>query len=120
MLNPYIIGGVALAFAAALGFGGIQTVRLNHAKADLVEVRAALKTAEAKTKASEAARANEAETATNSFNAFSEACQAGLKAAVTRGRTIERIVSTPARPDGSRGLVGARELRDVAGQPDRP
>ncbi|MBI1405719.1 MAG: hypothetical protein GC145_06290 [Caulobacter sp.] len=34
--GPYIAGGVAVIIAALLAFGGLQTARLNHAKADQI------------------------------------------------------------------------------------
>jgi len=73
-------------------------------------------TANARATASEDARKREAATAVTAYEGLQETCTAGLALAVTRGRTIERIVSTPARPDGLRGIVGAGELRDVVGQ----
>lgn len=114
-MNLMVIGGIAL--AVSMGLVGVQTWRLDRVKADLVEQQIATKTAEAKTRASEEARAAEAAAATASFEGLSSACEAGLKIAVQRGRTVERIISAPPRPDGSRGLVGARELRDVVGEP---
>lgn len=65
---------------------------------------------------SEAARKRETDAARVSYEGLQTICTAGLALAVTRGRTIERIVSAPARPGGLRGIVGADQLRDVVGQ----
>lgn len=100
-----------------------QTYRIDRLHRDLADAQARTVIARAETKASEATRAREAGTSKDAFESLRQTCDAGLKLAVQRGRTIEHIVSTPARPDGSRGLVGALQLRDVVGQgtgPARP
>lgn len=44
------------------------------------------------------------------------ACKTNTAAALKAGRAIERIVYAPRDPSAPRGLIGAGELRDVAGQ----
>lgn len=66
--------------------------------------------------ASEAARATERATCTASYEGLQTTCTAGLAAAVTRGKTIARITTRPARPGGLRGIIGAGELRDIVGE----
>jgi hypothetical protein len=41
--GPFIAGGVAVIIAGLLAFGGVQSARLAHAKADLTSARTALK-----------------------------------------------------------------------------
>lgn len=38
-LNPWVLGGAGVVLAALLLFGGVQTARLDHAKADLTQAR---------------------------------------------------------------------------------
>lgn len=108
--NPYLIGGVSLVIAGAIGFGAIQTARLNHAKADLADARAELiKAAGALRTASEAIRGRDALLVQNGAH---EASDAGELASAMKGniRDAFRAGQASVRCDGS-GPVGVRDLR---------
>jgi hypothetical protein len=108
--NPYLIGGVSLVIAGAIGFGAIQTARLNHAKADLADTRAELvKAAGALRTASEAIRGRDALLIENGAH---EASDAGEMAQLMRGSTRDAFQAGRAsvRCDGSQP-VGVRDLR---------
>lgn len=119
-LNPYLLGGTAAVFAALTLAVGVQTARLDHAKADLVKERAAAAQAKALAGASEEARGREAEGAKTAYAGLQASCDAGLKIALQRGKAIERILSAPAPASGGRGIVGADSLRDIVGQSPDP
>lgn len=102
--------------ALVLGFAGVQKVRLDHAKAELVSVKRDLAAMSEAKAASEKLRAEEAKEATDSYSALQSFCTANFQAALSRGRVIERIINAPPNPDGSRGLVGADSLRALLGQ----
>lgn len=85
-------------------------------RADLQTVTTERDAANARATASETARVREVANGKSSFEALSRSCDAGLKLAVTRGRTIERSISSPPRADGSRGMLRADGLRDIVGE----
>jgi len=108
--NPYLIGGVSLVIAGAIGFGAVQTSRLNHAKADLVETRAELlKAAGALRTASEAIRGRDALLVENGAH---EASDAGELASALKGNIRDAFQAGRAsvRCDGSQPS-GVRDLR---------
>lgn len=102
-----------VALVLALAFTNGRLARTQGAlAAQVVKTKAANDRAEANA----AARLRETAAARASYDGLKETCDAGLKLAVTRGRTIERIVSAPAPVGGGRGIVGALQLRGVVGQ----
>jgi hypothetical protein len=103
------IGGLVLALAFTSG-------QLGQTRAALAVQVAETKAANDRANANAAARVREAAAALASYDGLKQTCDAGLKLAVTRGRTIERIVSAPAPASGSRGIVDAGQLRGVVGQ----
>lgn len=103
------LAGLAIALAAMAG----HAQRLER---DLGVRTAERDAAQRAVTASEAARATERATCTASYEGLQTTCTAGLAAAVTRGRTIERVTTRPARPGGLRGIIGAGELRDIVGE----
>jgi hypothetical protein len=112
MPRPWFIGAiVALALGLAVTAGHAQ--RLGRDLAVRTAERDAARTA---VTVSEKARTRDAAAAVASYDSLQTTCAAGLAAAVTRGRTIERVTTAPARPGGLRGIIGARELRDVVGE----
>lgn len=110
--NPYLIGGVSLVIAGAIGFGAIQTARLNHAKADLADTRAELtKAAGALRTAAEAIRGRDALLVKSGAH---EASDAGEMAQLMKGSTRGAFEAGRAsvRCDGSQP-VGVRDLRQI-------
>jgi hypothetical protein len=106
----------SLAAALALVFG-IQTARVDRLHLDLTAAREQTKAARDLTAASERGRDREARAALASFEGLQSTCVAMSAAAIQKGRTIERIVSAPGpAAGGSRGIVGAIELRELVGQ----
>ena len=105
--------GVIVALGLALAVLQGHAARLER---DLGVRTAERDAARATVTASEAARAGERATCTASYEGLQKTCTAGLAAAVTRGRTIERVTTRPARPGGLRGIIGADELRDIVGE----
>jgi hypothetical protein len=122
----WAIGGAAL----LLVFGGVQTLRLGHAKGDLSEARQALVTEKAGAKAlkaslklSEDKRAVEYSLAVNDAGAAEDACAARVATAHRSATKIRSIVEKPHAVDPATGcvaraIVGAGELRDAL-QPAR-
>lgn len=106
--------------ALALGFAGLQTARLDHAKGDLATIRRDLVAMTSAKAASEVLRAKEAKDATDAYEALQTSCTANFQATLSKGRIIERIVNAPPKPDGSRGLVDASSLRALVGQEAEP
>jgi len=108
--NPYLIGGVSLVIAGAIGFGAIQTARLNHAKADLADTRAELvKAAGALHTAAEAIRGRDKQLKDNGAHETSDAGEmAQLMKGSTRGAFEAGRASV--RCDGSQPS-GVRDLR---------
>lgn len=86
---------------------------------DLVQARAETTAAREALDASENTRDREAKAATASFEGLQETCGKLAVAGIQKGRTIERIVSTPAPASGGRGgIIGGIELRGLVGQED--
>jgi hypothetical protein len=116
ILTPYLYGAAAVAFGSVVLFGGVQTLRLNHAKADLVTARAQAQTNLNAYKASEAFRERDQQAATASYAALSTTCTADYQQALRAGRTIERVINVPAKADGTRALIPASVLRGLVEQ----
>jgi len=132
-LNSYLMGGVA---AVAL-FAGVQTFRLDHAKADLTKSRAKLtEAAGALRAASEAIRGRDALILANAAHGASDAgelaalSKGSTRAAFDAGRASVRCAGAPSagvrdlrgiwaegayNPAASRGLPGKPESSATAG-----
>ena len=116
-----LTGWLAAAIAALTLAGAVQTYRIERLHSDLKVAREQTKAAKELTKASENARDRESKAATASFEGLQTTCATMSAAGIQKGRTIERIVSVPSPPaGGSRGIVGAGELRGVLGQDAGP
>lgn len=116
MIKPSFLQILGALFALLGLFGGVQTIRLNHAKADLVSARAQAKMNLDAYKASESFRKQDQEAATASYSALSMSCTADYQQALKAGRTIERVINVPAKADGTRALVPASILRGLVEQ----
>lgn len=116
ILTPYLYGAAAIAFGSVALFGGVQTLRLNHAKADLVTARAQAENNLNAYKASEAFRQRDQQAATASYAALNSSCSAQYRQALQAGRTIERVINVPAKADGTRALIPASVLRGLVEQ----
>ncbi len=111
-------GLTVIAVTLVLGVIGVQTLRLQHAKADLVSARADLKTAKASLTASEGFRTSEDQQARKALSDAEKACASRVAGAVKAGSAIRAIVSRPVRVDpvthcAIREMVGADDLRKV-------
>lgn len=115
--NPYLIGGVSLVLAGAIGFGVIQTKRLDAAHVTISDKSAALLEAAGRLRtASAEIRARDKQLKDNGAH---EASDAGEMAQLLRGSTRGAFEAGRAsvRCDGSQP-VGVRDLRalQAAGQ----
>jgi hypothetical protein len=107
-----------MAACAALAlFAGWEKLRADHlagkleaTRADLIQARRDLKTL-ADTRQAEVDQALQSVTALQAF------CTSERSAAVKAGRTIEKGLHASPRPDGSRPILGADWLRDLAAEP---
>lgn len=121
----------AIGLAVLIAALGVQTFRLNHAKADLVTVRTQVaeekrlsKALSASLKLSEDKRAVEYSRAVEDAGVASDACAARVAAAHRSADKIRSILEKPHATDPATGcparaLIGAGELRDAL-QPSRP
>jgi len=116
ILTPYLYGAAGIALASAIAVGGIQTLRLNHAKADLVTARAQAQTNLNAYRASESFRKDDQKAATASYATLATSCTADYQQALKAGRTIERVINVPAKADGTRALIPASVLRGLVEQ----
>lgn len=106
---------LACAVMAHLNDGLRDKLAMARAEANAAEVAA--KTSEAQRKVDQAA-------ATASYEGLQATCSAGIADAITKGRTIERLIYKPAPAGGGRAVIDAGELRQLLGQDpiagDRP
>ena len=120
LLSPRVWAMIGL--AAVLAFGSVQTMRLRHAKGDLVQVRADLQKmhtsrdqALTALKLSEDKRAVEFSRAVSSAGEMENACSARVKAASRSAVRIRSIVERPVVSDArgcpARETVSAEDLR---------
>jgi hypothetical protein len=114
--NPLKVALCGL-FLALLTFAGWEKLRADHlagkleaTRADLIQARRDLKTL-ADTRQAEVDQALQSVTALQAF------CTSERSAAVKAGRTIEKGLHASPRPDGSRPILGADWLRDLAAEP---
>lgn len=117
-------GGAALGAAAVIAWSfspwGAET-KLDRARAEIVELRADLKTCEEEKAAIELTRSAEADAARSDYAALGVQCSAAASRALASGLSIGRITNdTSSNPDGTprRRIVGAGELRGAIGQPE--
>ena len=114
----------ALGFAGVLGFAGLQSVRLSHAKADLAKVsgqltdtRKALAANVSALKLSEDKRAVEYSLAVRDASEADRACSVRVAGAHRSAARIKAIVEKPVALDSNhcpvRSVIGAGELRDA-------
>jgi Tfp pilus assembly protein PilE len=118
----WVIGAVAAAIAIPSAGFEVQSVRLKHAKADLVEARGQAKAFKDAMKVSEANRDAERTDAVGALTSAGLECQARVDRAMKTGAKIRTIVEKPReRPiDQKSGcpanaVISGSELRDALG-----
>lgn len=110
-----IVGMIAVGLLLLFG---VQELRLDHAKADLVNAKASLVNARALLKTSEDRRAVEYSLSVKDVGDAETACSARVAAATKSSSAIHQIVSKPSASDPKshcpvRQLVSAGELRNA-------
>jgi hypothetical protein len=110
-----LIAGSWAAIALLWALLAHSTGREHKLQADLAKARADASQAIQSRDAEARARQTDAIDAKRDYEALQTTCRADLALAIKQGRTIERIIRTPAGSAG-RGLIGADQLRDVIGQ----
>lgn len=109
---PWLLGGVA---AAAL-FGGVQTWRIGNLKHDVDKANGRAEAWKGVAANIQGLREGEAKAATASYEGLQSTCSTAFADAVSKGRTIERIIQTPRPAGGGRRIVTADQLRELVGE----
>lgn len=114
-----LIGRVmGIALILMTGAFGVQTLRVQSLKADVVEVSNKLKACEGDLLEESTNRTSERNTDVTNTGRQTRFCRAERDTAIIAGRSIEGIVNGK-NEDGSdrSGIVTSDELRNIVGQP---
>ena len=103
---------IGLASAGAVALGSLYGLE----RKESARQRTRADMAEAALVATAKARTDERADASAAYESLAKTCTADFAAAISKGRTIERILQAPPPAAGApRGLVSAGELRNIIG-----